>query len=289
MIGTGKRTGKTAVAGHWAGLLRAAGRDPVIVSMGRGGPPEPQVAGPETGLAELLALAPKGATLPRTTWRTPCWPGCARWAAAASAAARWRAGRVQRGGGRGAGGLPRPGRDRARGLGLVHPAGGSRPHGVPGGGQGRGHGPLPDPAGRPEPAHGRRGGGGPRIALRAAPRAGGGDRRGRPRGAVHHPGRELRRGRAGRGVAPTSRAGRRSPPTSIAPPPRAATSYLTELKAAAIDTVAERAATEGARVVFVRNRPVGLDGDLDAALMDAGRCLRRWWCTAATACPTRRG
>ena len=44
--------------------------------------------------------------------------------------------------------------------------------------------------------------------------------------------------------------------------------YLTELKAAAIDTVAERAAAEGARVVFVRNRPVGVDGDLDAALLE---------------------
>ena len=44
--------------------------------------------------------------------------------------------------------------------------------------------------------------------------------------------------------------------------------YLTELKAAAIDTVADRAAAEGARVLFVRNRPVGLDGDLDAALLE---------------------
>ena len=44
--------------------------------------------------------------------------------------------------------------------------------------------------------------------------------------------------------------------------------YLTELKAAAIDTVAERAEAEGARVVFVRNRPVGLDADLDAALLE---------------------
>jgi cyclic 2,3-diphosphoglycerate synthetase len=43
--------------------------------------------------------------------------------------------------------------------------------------------------------------------------------------------------------------------------------YLTELKAAAIDMVAERAEREGARVVFIRNRPVGLDGDLDAALV----------------------
>ena len=44
--------------------------------------------------------------------------------------------------------------------------------------------------------------------------------------------------------------------------------YLTELKAAAIDTVAERARREGARVVFVRNRPVGVDGDLDEALLE---------------------
>ena len=49
---------------------------------------------------------------------------------------RRRAGRVERGGGRRAGGLPRPGRDRSRGLGLVHPAGGRRPHGVRGGGAG---------------------------------------------------------------------------------------------------------------------------------------------------------
>ena len=50
MIGTGKRTGKTAVAGHWAGLMHAAGGSPVIVSMGRGGPPEPEVAEAGTSL-----------------------------------------------------------------------------------------------------------------------------------------------------------------------------------------------------------------------------------------------
>jgi cyclic 2,3-diphosphoglycerate synthetase len=43
VIGTGKRTGKTAVAGHFASLLRECGIDPVILSMGRGGPPEPQL------------------------------------------------------------------------------------------------------------------------------------------------------------------------------------------------------------------------------------------------------
>ncbi len=38
--------------------------------------------------------------------------------------------------------------------------------------------------------------------------------------------------------------------------------YLTELKAAAIDTVARRALAEGAQVAFVRNRPVGIDDAL---------------------------
>jgi hypothetical protein len=43
--------------------------------------------------------------------------------------------------------------------------------------------------------------------------------------------------------------------------------YLTEIKAAGIDTVAVFARERGARVVFLRNRPVGLDLDLDAELM----------------------
>jgi cyclic 2,3-diphosphoglycerate synthetase len=60
VIGTGKRTGKTAVAGHWATLLRERGQEPVIVCMGRGGPAAPQVAGPETPLDELLAIAASG-------------------------------------------------------------------------------------------------------------------------------------------------------------------------------------------------------------------------------------
>jgi cyclic 2,3-diphosphoglycerate synthetase len=60
VIGTGKRTGKTAVAGHWAGLLRERGADPVIVCMGRGGPADPRLAAAETGLADLLAIAEAG-------------------------------------------------------------------------------------------------------------------------------------------------------------------------------------------------------------------------------------
>src|SRR3954451_12101628 len=60
VVGTGKRTGKTAVCGHWAPLLREAGHDPLIVAMGRGGPPEPVLASPETSLADLLAIARSG-------------------------------------------------------------------------------------------------------------------------------------------------------------------------------------------------------------------------------------
>jgi cyclic 2,3-diphosphoglycerate synthase len=61
VIGTGKRTGKTAIAGHWAGLLRDSGVEPVIVCMGRGGPAEPTVAQAEIGIPDLLALADAGA------------------------------------------------------------------------------------------------------------------------------------------------------------------------------------------------------------------------------------
>jgi cyclic 2,3-diphosphoglycerate synthase len=60
VIGTGKRTGKTAVASHWATLLRERGETPVIVCMGRGGPAEPRVAEAGVGLAELLAIAADG-------------------------------------------------------------------------------------------------------------------------------------------------------------------------------------------------------------------------------------
>ena len=60
VIATGKRTGKTAVAGHWAGLLRELGADPVVVCMGRGGPPEPRVAEAAPSLDELIAIAEGG-------------------------------------------------------------------------------------------------------------------------------------------------------------------------------------------------------------------------------------
>jgi cyclic 2,3-diphosphoglycerate synthetase len=43
VIGTGKRTGKTAIAGMAARTWRDAGLNPVVIAMGRGGPPEPEV------------------------------------------------------------------------------------------------------------------------------------------------------------------------------------------------------------------------------------------------------
>jgi len=60
VIATGKRTGKTAVAGHWATLLRDQGVDPVIVCMGRGGPAEPIVAEAAPSLDELIAISEGG-------------------------------------------------------------------------------------------------------------------------------------------------------------------------------------------------------------------------------------
>ena len=59
VIGTGKRVGKTAVAGHIARIL-ARDREIVIVAMGRGGPREPVVAEPDPALEDLLALSRSG-------------------------------------------------------------------------------------------------------------------------------------------------------------------------------------------------------------------------------------
>ena len=59
VIGTGKRVGKTAVTGHVARLL-ARDRDVVVVSMGRGGPPEPKLAVVPPTLESLLELSRAG-------------------------------------------------------------------------------------------------------------------------------------------------------------------------------------------------------------------------------------
>jgi len=61
VIGTGKRTGKTAIAGEVARAAARIGADPVVVAMGRGGPPEPQIARAGTVTVErLLELVREG-------------------------------------------------------------------------------------------------------------------------------------------------------------------------------------------------------------------------------------
>jgi cyclic 2,3-diphosphoglycerate synthase len=61
VIGTGKRSGKTAIAGEAARVASSAGLRPVLVAMGRGGPPGPQVAEPGSiTLAGLLDLVRAG-------------------------------------------------------------------------------------------------------------------------------------------------------------------------------------------------------------------------------------
>jgi cyclic 2,3-diphosphoglycerate synthetase len=59
VIGTGKRVGKTAVTAHVARLL-ARDRDVIVVAMGRGGPREPQLAVVQPTLEMLLDLSRAG-------------------------------------------------------------------------------------------------------------------------------------------------------------------------------------------------------------------------------------
>jgi cyclic 2,3-diphosphoglycerate synthetase len=59
IVGSGKRVGKTAVAGHVARLL-AESRDVVVVAMGRGGPPEPVVVDDPPDVRDLLERARAG-------------------------------------------------------------------------------------------------------------------------------------------------------------------------------------------------------------------------------------
>lgn len=59
VIGLGKRIGKTAVAGHAARVL-AGDRKVVIVAMGRGGPAEPELVEVPPTLDDLLALSRSG-------------------------------------------------------------------------------------------------------------------------------------------------------------------------------------------------------------------------------------
>jgi len=59
VIGTGKRVGKTAVTGHVARML-ARDRRVVVVAMGRGGPPEPEVVEVRPTVGDLLTRSRAG-------------------------------------------------------------------------------------------------------------------------------------------------------------------------------------------------------------------------------------
>jgi cyclic 2,3-diphosphoglycerate synthetase len=59
VIGTGKRVGKTAVTGHLARLL-AADRSVVVVAMGRGGPAEPEIVSVPPTVESLVELSRSG-------------------------------------------------------------------------------------------------------------------------------------------------------------------------------------------------------------------------------------
>ena len=268
VIGTGKRSGKTAVAGHWAGLLRARGAEPAIVCMGRGGPAEPQVAHAGIGVEELLAIADRGAHAAsdylegaalagvttvgcrRVGGGLAGEPGESNMVEATELAAGIASGALIL---EGSGSCIPPvaaertvcvvgsqsidGLDRYRvlraDLCLTLTAVDA-----------------PGPAIRfelrPEPAEPLPEGARVATFTTGAERCEGvepvvSSRNLSRRTALHE---DLERAVAERCDV-----------------------YLTELKAAAIDTVAVRAREEGARLIFLRNRPVGIDGDLDAALL----------------------
>ena len=261
VIGTGKRTGKTAVAGHWAALLRDRGAEPVIVCMGRGGPAEPLVAEAGTGLDDLLAIAGRGGHaasdyLEDAVLAGVRTVGCRRVGgglAGAPAESNVPAGAAL------AASLA-PGAIIFEGSGACIPpvevdrtvclvgAGATEPFAdyrllradlvlAAAGAQAPPPGAIPislepEPA-EPVPA-------GARVAIFTT-------------GGPAPPGLEPV-------VISTNLARRRALAADL---DRAAAArcdvYLTELKAAAVDTVAVRARAEGARVIFLRNRPVGAD------------------------------
>ena len=265
VIGTGKRTGKTAVAGHWAALLRDLGADPVIVCMGRGGPAEPSVVEAAPTFEELMAIADQGSHaasdfLEDAVIAGVRTVGCRRVgggfagepyesnvpAGAACAASLDPGAIIFEGSGAcvppvevdrtvcilGAG-PPEPFAEyRLARADLVLAAAGA---------------PDPPPGAvpfelRPEP-------------LEPLPEG--------ARVAIFTTGATAVERVPDPVLVSTNLARRRALAAEL---DRAAAEgcddYLTELKAAAIDTVARRARAEGARVVFIRNRPVGVDDAL---------------------------
>ena len=90
IVGTGKRVGKTAITAHAARLF-ARDRKVVVVAMGRGGPPEPEVASVAPDLDALLELSRAGRHAASDYLETAALAGCRDRSAAAAAAAGSRA------------------------------------------------------------------------------------------------------------------------------------------------------------------------------------------------------
>jgi cyclic 2,3-diphosphoglycerate synthase len=262
VIGTGKRTGKTAVAAHWAGLLHD--RRPVIVCMGRGGPAEPTVAAADTSLDDLLNLAERGAHaasdyLEDAVLAGVRTVGCRRVGggpAGAPFASNVPAGAAL------AAALPEVGALIFEGSGsCIPPVEVDRTVCVIGPGE-------PEPLatyallraqlllaheGAPAPPEAVRFSLRPEPAEPLPPDA---------RVALFTTGAPSCEG-VEPVVASTNLARRGALADDLDRASAAGCDvYLTELKAAAIDTVARQAAVDGARVVFVRNRPVGVDDAL---------------------------
>ncbi len=262
VIGTGKRTGKTAVAGHWAGLID----DPVIVCMGRGGPAEPAVAEPGASLDDLLAIAEAGGHAASDYLEDAVLAG------------------VRTVGCRRVGGGPagQPAESNVPEGATVAAALGARALIFEGSGAC-----IPPVAvdrtvcivgaGAEEPLADYR-------LLRADLVLAAGDAPA-PSGALRfelrpEPAEPLPQGarvalfttgaERCEGVEPelvSTNLARREALAADLERAEGCDLYLTELKAAAIDTVALAARRRGVPLVFVRNRPVGLDGDLDSALV----------------------
>jgi cyclic 2,3-diphosphoglycerate synthase len=260
VIGTGKRTGKTAVAAHWASLLR----DPVIVCMGRGGPAEPTLAAADTSLADLLEIVERGghgasdyledAVLARV--RTV---GCRR-VGGGLTGAPWVSNVAD--GAALAAGLPGVETLIFEGSGsCIPPVEVDRTVCVIGPGKPE---PLADYALlRADLLVAHEGAMAPPEAVRFSLRPEPAD----PLPAGARVALFTTGAPACEGVSPEVASANLARRGALAADlDRVAAAgcdvYLTELKAAAIDTVARHAAERGARVVFVRNRPIGLDDAL---------------------------
>jgi len=272
VIATGKRTGKTAVAGHWAALLRDEGVDAVIVCMGRGGPAEPHMAEADPTLDELIAMAEGGSHAASDYLEDAVIAGV-------------RTVGCRRVGG-GFAGAPFESNVAAGGA----LAASLEPDAIVFEGSGACIPPVEVDrtvcilgAGRPEPfAEYRLARADLVLAAEGAPDPPAGSLpfslEAEPleavpedaRVAVFTTGGTRVRGIPEPVLSSTSLARRGALAAELE---RAAAErcdvYLTELKAAAIDTVAPRARAEGARVVFIRNRPVGVDDALVKLYRDA--------------------